>query len=78
MLDFTTVIEDGTGEEVVEVPLTGVALLDTPVFNKGSAFPDDERTEFGLHGLLPPHIGSIEEQLARRYNDFGQRRTELQ
>ncbi|MBV8075919.1 MAG: NAD-dependent malic enzyme, partial [Planctomycetaceae bacterium] len=48
------------------------------MFNKGSAFPEDERTEFGLHGLLPAHVGSIEEQLARRYNNFQRRRTELQ
>jgi malate dehydrogenase (oxaloacetate-decarboxylating) len=48
------------------------------MFNKGSAFPDDERNDFGLHGLLPPHVGSIEEQLERRYRDFQQKRTELQ
>jgi malate dehydrogenase (oxaloacetate-decarboxylating) len=77
VLDFTTVIDDATGEPVVELPLTGVALLDNPVFNKGSAFPYDERSEFGLHGLLPPHVGSLDEQLARRYDDFRQRPTAL-
>lgn len=78
MLDFQTRVDAKTGEEIVEVPLAALSLLDCPVFNKGSAFPEDERTEFGLHGLLPPHIGSIEEQLERRYGDFQDKRTELQ
>ena len=78
MLDFQAVVDERTGREALEVPLAGVSLLDCPLFNKGSAFPDDERTEFGLHGLLPPHVGSIEEQLERRYRDFQQRRTDLQ
>ncbi|MEA2632301.1 MAG: hypothetical protein QOE66_2520, partial [Chloroflexota bacterium] len=57
MLHFQTIDDEQTGEEILEVPLSGPALLDNPIFNKGSAFPEDERTEFGLHGLLPPHIG---------------------
>ncbi|MDR3634936.1 MAG: NAD-dependent malic enzyme [Isosphaeraceae bacterium] len=78
MLDFRTFVDEATSDEVLEVPLCGTSLLDNPVFNKGSAFPEDERREFGLHGLLPPHVGSLEEQLARRYEDFRQKRTELQ
>ncbi|WP_074310594.1 NAD-dependent malic enzyme [Singulisphaera sp. GP187] len=71
-------VDAETGDEIVEVPLTALSLLDCPLFNKGSAFPEDERAEFGLHGLLPPHVGSIDEQLDRRYRDFEQKRTELQ
>ena len=52
MIEFETTIDETTGEQVVLLPLTGLALLDTPIFNKGSAFPEDERIEFGLHGLL--------------------------
>jgi malate dehydrogenase (oxaloacetate-decarboxylating) len=78
VLEFRTVIDDRTSEEVVEVPLKGAGLLDNPIFNKGSAFPEEERTAFGLHGLLPPHIGSIEEQLERRYQDFAAKRSDLQ
>ncbi|HKI42642.1 MAG TPA: hypothetical protein VKA66_20220, partial [Mycobacterium sp.] len=61
MIEFETTIDRATGERVVLVPLSGLALLDTPIFNKGSAFPEDERIEFGLHGLLPAHVGSIDE-----------------
>jgi len=78
VLEFRTIHDERTNEEVLEVPLAGPALIDHPIFNKGSAFPEDERTAFGLHGLLPPHIGSIEEQLERRYDDFQEKRTELQ
>ena len=36
MLEFQTKVDERTGEEVVEVPLSGPALLDNPIFNKGS------------------------------------------
>jgi len=78
VLDLRTVVDDSTGEPTLEVDIAGIPLLDCPVANKGSAFPDAERDEFGLHGLLPPHVGTMEEQLERRYHDFGQRRTEIQ
>lgn len=42
------------------------ALLSDPLTNKGTAFSEAERDAFGLHGLLPPHVGTLEEQIARR------------
>jgi len=42
------------------------ALLNDPLTNKGTAFTDAERTHFGLHGLLPPHVLTLEEQTRRR------------
>ena len=78
MQDFAVIADGPAGDEILEVPLSGLALLDSPMFNKGSAFTDEERTEFGLHGLLPPHVGSIDEQLERRYRDFLEKRTDLQ
>ena len=50
----------------IEVDLEGAALLTNPLLNKGTAFTDDERTTFALHGLLPPHVGTLDNQLARR------------
>jgi malate dehydrogenase (oxaloacetate-decarboxylating) len=46
--------------------LTGYDLINTPMLNKGTAFPDTERDVFQLHGLLPPHVGSLDDQVARR------------
>jgi len=45
---------------------TGWALLADPLLNKGTAYTEAERDAFGLHGLLPPHIGTLEEQVSRR------------
>jgi malate dehydrogenase (oxaloacetate-decarboxylating) len=44
----------------------GSELLSDPLLNKGTAFTAAERDAFGLHGLLPPHIGTLEEQVSRR------------
>jgi malate dehydrogenase (oxaloacetate-decarboxylating) len=48
----------------------GQMLLETPLLNKGSMFSEDERRAFHLRGLLPYHIASAEEQLARTYENY--------
>lgn len=45
-------------------------LLGIPALNKGTAFTDEERTEYGLHGLLPPHVETLEEQVDRAYEAY--------
>ena len=44
----------------------GYDLLLHPRLNKGTAFTNKERTAFRLHGLLPPHISTMEQQRDRR------------
>jgi malate dehydrogenase (oxaloacetate-decarboxylating)(NADP+) len=44
---------------------TGLALLHDPTLNKGTAFTEQERNALGLRGLLPPHVLSQDEQVAR-------------
>jgi malate dehydrogenase (oxaloacetate-decarboxylating) len=46
--------------------LHGIDLLSNSRLNKGTAFTEHERNVFGLHGLLPPHIGTLEDQRVRR------------
>jgi malate dehydrogenase (oxaloacetate-decarboxylating) len=53
-------------QTAVTTALSGYQLLTDPLLNKGTAFAEAERDVFGLHGLLPPHIGSLDEQVARR------------
>jgi malate dehydrogenase (oxaloacetate-decarboxylating) len=55
-----------TAEGVLETALSGFDLINFPMLNKGTAFTEGERTDFALHGLLPPHIGNLEDQAARR------------
>jgi malate dehydrogenase (oxaloacetate-decarboxylating) len=52
-------------------------LLDTPVWNKGTAFDERERSGFGLHGLLPPQVESLQEQSLRAYEAFTTKKTDL-
>lgn len=52
--------------DVLETSLDGIALLTDPLLNKGTAFTEEERSAFALHGLLPPHVGTLEEQIERR------------
>ena len=42
------------------------AILADPLTNKGTAFTEVERDSLGLHGLLPPHVGTLESQIVRR------------
>ncbi|MDR3772670.1 MAG: NAD-dependent malic enzyme [Terracidiphilus sp.] len=53
-------------ERIVRTRLHGIELLLNARLNKGTAFTAEERDAFGLHGLLPPHIGTLEDQRARR------------
>jgi malate dehydrogenase (oxaloacetate-decarboxylating) len=58
--------QSATGAQTVETGLTGVALINSPMLNKGTAFSEEERDLFDLHGCLPPHVGTLDEQVARR------------
>ena len=53
-------------QQPVQVSQTGFNLINSPRLNKGMAFTDHERDVFDLHGLLPPHVGSLDEQIERR------------
>ena len=55
-----------SGARVVRTSLSGRDLLMNPRLNKGTAFTTSERDAFALHGLLPPHIGTIDDQRERR------------
>ncbi|MHA3052444.1 NAD-dependent malic enzyme [Acinetobacter sp. ANC 4640] len=52
------------------IPYAGNTLLELPLLNKGSAFSEDERTRFNLHGLIPHVIETIEEQSQRSYQQY--------
>lgn len=45
----------------------GIAVLQDPLLNKGSAFTLAEREALQLQGLLPPHVSTPAEQARRTY-----------
>jgi malate dehydrogenase (oxaloacetate-decarboxylating) len=61
-----------------ETALTGHLLLDNPLLNKGSAFTEAERRRLGLLGLLPFHSSTIEEQLARTYENYTRKSSDVE
>ncbi len=74
---YFELVRDENGAEHMRVHLDGVALLRLALTNKGTAFPIDERIALGIDGLLPPHVGTIEEQLERVHAGFVQEPTAL-
>ena len=78
MLPFKVVQDPKSKETVVELSQRGNSLLNNSLFNKGSAFSDEERIAFGLEGLLPPRVSTIEEQLARSYENYKTKNTDME
>jgi malate dehydrogenase (oxaloacetate-decarboxylating)(NADP+) len=56
----------------------GYALLHNPRLNKGTAFTEAERRAWGLEGLLPPAVTTIDLQVARRHDEIARLDNDLQ
>ncbi len=48
----------------------GLAVLNSPLLNKGTAFTPEERKTLGLTGLLPPDITTLGAQVRRAYIQY--------
>jgi malate dehydrogenase (oxaloacetate-decarboxylating)(NADP+) len=57
---------------------TGYQLLRDPRRNKGTAFTEAERRKYGLEGLLPPAVTTIDLQIARRRAEIESLDSDLQ
>jgi malate dehydrogenase (oxaloacetate-decarboxylating) len=55
----------------------GVEVLEDPLTNKGTAFCEEERSELGLHGLLPTAVETLEQQVLRRYQAYQKQPTNV-
>jgi malate dehydrogenase (oxaloacetate-decarboxylating)(NADP+) len=56
----------------------GIAVLQDPTLNKGTAFTETERDVLHLRGLLPPRVFTQDEQLARVLENFRRKPTPLE
>jgi len=67
-----------TADRTIETALSGTALLEDPLYNKGTGFSAEERREFGLQGLLPPHVDDMRTQLMRAYDAYQRKDDDLE
>jgi len=56
----------------------GIALLQDPRFNKGTAFTEAERDVLGIRGLLPPKVLLLPEQLLRVRRNFESKASDIE
>src|SRR5690606_34351733 len=61
---------DEQGQPYLATDLPGFMLTRLPLMNKSTAFSPEEREVFGLEGLLPPHVATLEEQMTRTYGNY--------
>lgn len=69
---------DANDAVVVPAALSGSQILSDARLNKGTAFTDEERDTFGLHGLLPPTVATMDGQVVRRLEAFRGFSTDLE
>ncbi len=78
MLNFSLKKDPKTGKKFLETNISGKLLLTTPQLNKGTAFSEQERHDFGLLGKLPCAIEGLDEQVKRVYEQYSSFHTPLQ
>ncbi len=60
----------GADRDTLVASDSGVDLLRTPLFNKGTGFTSEERKRFGLEGLLPAQHNDIDTQAERIFRSI--------
>ena len=65
-------------ESIIVIDQSGKDLMSDPTLNKGTAFTEEERTEFNLDGLLPPVIETLEQQCVRAYEAYKRKDDDLE
>jgi malate dehydrogenase (oxaloacetate-decarboxylating) len=56
----------------------GMELLNNQMLNKGTAFTVEERARLSLHGLLPPQVETLDEQVVRAYGAYKRKDDDLE
>lgn len=69
---------DPDGRVRVQVPWRGAPLLAHPMYNKSTAFTPEEREAFGLSGLLPAAVSTMEQQAQRAYGNIARKTDALE
>ena len=61
---------DANGRPYLETSAPGLLLTRLPLLNKVTSFTMEERKEFGLMGVLPTHVSTLEEQVERSLREL--------
>jgi malate dehydrogenase (oxaloacetate-decarboxylating) len=69
---------DECGNLLLDVPYRGARLLRHSMFTKGTAFTRAERAAFGLEGLLPSTMNTLEQQEQRVYENIARKTDPLE
>lgn len=78
MLKYSKRIDPFTGEEYVEVPFKGSILAEHPIYNKGTAWPGNERFKLNLCGLIPEQVSNLSLQKKRTHKAFSAKQSDLE
>ena len=73
-----TMTEANRGPTAQDTAAFGVHLLRDPLRNKDAAFTREERRHFGLDGILPPSVLTIDEQVTLELEHLRAKATDLE
>lgn len=78
MHKFAIQLDPLTGERYIEVPYKKHHITEHPIYNKGSAFTEEEREALDLWGLLPEQVSTLEEQCQRVIGSYSRKTDPLE
>ena len=67
-----------TGNKIYEVKVRGKQLLLNSFLNKDTAFSVEERRAFGLEGLIPNVVETLDEQVVRVYGQYLKKESDIE
>lgn len=60
------------------IEIVGLDRIHNSLLNKGTAFTENDREKYGLHGLLPCNIETIENQLCRVESELAAKNSDIE
>ena len=70
-------VRSDDGNYTARIMARGLAVLGSPMINRGTAFTPEQRRELGLTGLLPSGVSTLDGQLRRTYAQYSRQSSNL-
>jgi len=70
-------VRSDDGSYTARISARGLAVLGSPMVNRGTAFTPEQRRELGLTGLLPAGVSTLDGQLRRTYAQYSRQGSDL-